>query len=234
MRDLLGPLYADESFADLFAVEGQPGEQPWRLALVTVMQFAEGLTDRQAAEAVRDRISWKYALGLELTDTGFDHTVLSEFRTRLVEHAAEERLFEVVVRQLEARGLLKGRGRQRTDSTQVLAAIRTVNRLELVGETLHHTLNSIAAVAPDWLKARVSADWYERYGKRFDGYRLPKGKAERKAEAEQIGRDGVYLFRQVCAEGELASLRQLEAVESDMATTILLGRRPGRVAGRRA
>src|SRR5919198_2216700 len=84
LRDTLGLLYKDADFAALFPSRGQPAEAPWRLAVVTVLQFAEGLTDRQAADAVRSRIDWKYAMGLELTDSGFDHTVLSEFRSRLV------------------------------------------------------------------------------------------------------------------------------------------------------
>src|SRR5687768_14191057 len=79
-----GTIYEDEAFKNIFSRTGQPGYAAWRLALITVMQFAERLTDRQAADAVRGRIDWKYALGLELSDAGFDHTVLSEFRQRLV------------------------------------------------------------------------------------------------------------------------------------------------------
>src|SRR5215468_9588628 len=97
MRDVLGVIYADVQFADLFARRGRPAESPWRLALVTVMQFAQGLTDRQAAEAVRARIDWKYALGLELTDHGFDFSILSEFRTRLVAGSAEHRLLDALL-----------------------------------------------------------------------------------------------------------------------------------------
>ena len=96
MRDILGVIYRDEQFADLFARRGRPAVPPWRLAVVTVMQFAEGLPDRQAADAVRARIDWKYALGLELTDAGFDYSVLSEFRARLVAGSAEERLLDVL------------------------------------------------------------------------------------------------------------------------------------------
>ncbi len=80
IREVLGTVYQDEAFRTLFSRTGQPALAPWRLALVTVMQFAEGLTDREAADAVRGRLDWKYRLGLELTDAGFDHTVLSEFR----------------------------------------------------------------------------------------------------------------------------------------------------------
>src|SRR6516164_4911742 len=98
MRDVLGTVYHDESFAALFATRGRPAEAPWRLALVTVMQFAEGLSDRQAAEAVRARIDWKYALGLELTDPGFDFSVLSEFRGRLVQSAVEQLLLDTLLK----------------------------------------------------------------------------------------------------------------------------------------
>lgn len=111
MRDELGELYSDEQFAELFPVRGQPAASPGRLALVTVMQFAEGLTDRQAADAVRGRMDWKYALGLELTDAGFDYSVLSEFRERLLRGQKEQALLDVLLRALQQRGLLKARGR---------------------------------------------------------------------------------------------------------------------------
>lgn len=138
MRDALGTLYEDEAFADLFPNHGQPAEAPWRFALVTVMQFAEGLSDRQAADAVRSRIDFKYALGLELSDPGFDHTVLSEFRARLVAGNSEQVLLDTMLTLFKERGWLKARGKQRTDSTHVLAKIRALNRVLCVGETLCH------------------------------------------------------------------------------------------------
>ena len=94
LRDALGTIYTDELFFDLFPPHGQPAEAPWRLALITIFQFLENLTDRQAADAVRSRLDWKYALSLELCDAGFDHTVLSEFRSRLVAGCAELRLLD--------------------------------------------------------------------------------------------------------------------------------------------
>jgi transposase len=115
----LRTIYSDEACADLFPTHGQPALAPWRLALVTVFQFMEGLTDRQAAEAVGDRWAWKYALSLELTDPGFDHTVLSEFRSRLVAGNAEQRLLDLLLERCRAGGWLKARGRQRTDSTHI-------------------------------------------------------------------------------------------------------------------
>jgi transposase len=123
MRDVLGCIYTDEDFADLFSKEGQPAEAPWRLALVTIMQYVKNLSDRQAADAVRGRIDWKYLLGLELTDAGFDASVLSEFRLRLVEQHAEHLLLEKMLTLFGQKGWLKARGRQRTDST-VLSTYR--------------------------------------------------------------------------------------------------------------
>ncbi len=151
MRDELGTLYQDEQFASLFPPQGQPAESPWRLALICVMQFSENLSDRQAADAVRGRIDWKYALSLELTDSGFNFSVLSEFRTRLLDGGMEQELLDTMLTVFQEHGLLKQRGRQRTDSSHVLAAIRGLNRLESVGETLRATLNSLASATPEWL-----------------------------------------------------------------------------------
>jgi transposase len=149
MRDTFGSFYTDDLFTDLFSKEGSPAQAPWRLALICVMQFAEGISDRQAADAVRSRIDWKYALSLELTDAGFDYWVLSQFRQRLVEGQAQLRLLDTLLTLFVERGLLKAGGRQRTDSTHVLAAVRGLNRLELVGETLRHALESLATLVPD-------------------------------------------------------------------------------------
>ena len=162
IADAVGPLYTDARFADLFPRRGQPAEAPRRLAWVTVLQFVENLSDRAAADAVRGRLDWKYLLGLELTDPGFDHTVLSEFRARLTTGQAEQRLLDTLLVQLQELGLLKARGRQRTDSTHILAAVRTLNRLERVGQTLRAALNAVASVAPDWLRTIAPPAWYER------------------------------------------------------------------------
>src|SRR3712207_2947319 len=152
LRDRLGPAFDDAGFADLYPRRGQPAYTPWRLSLVTLLQFREGLSDRQAAEAVRARIDWKYLLSLELADAGFDHSVLCEFRARLLDGGAAERLLARMLDAAHEAGLLKARGRQRTDSTHVLAAVRALNRLELLAETLRAALNAIATVAPDWLR----------------------------------------------------------------------------------
>jgi transposase len=214
LRDELGAVFADADFADLFPKLGQPGLPPWRLALVTLLQFRENLPDRQAAEAVRARIDWKYLLGLELTDPGFDHSVLCEFRSRLLAGSAEERLLGKLLEACQARGLLKARGRQRTDSTRVLASIRALNRLELVGETLRAALNELATVAPDWLRRAVPKDWYGRYAHRVEDGRLPRAEAEREAYARTVGEDGFALLALLERPEAPESLRSLPAVEA--------------------
>jgi transposase len=177
MRDALGPIYSNPPLASLFSQTGQPAEAPARLALVLVMQCAEGLADRQAADAVRSRLAWKYALGLELTDPGFDYSVLSEFRMRLIGGEVEHLLLETMRTYLQERGLLNGRGKQRTDSTHILTAIRTLNRLAWVGETMRCALNRLAAVAPTWWQTHLQPAWLERYGARVEHDRLPKTEA---------------------------------------------------------
>ena len=213
MRDVLGTIYTDELFADLYPQRGQPAAAPWRLALVTVFQFQEGLSDRQAAEAVRGRIDWKYALGLELTDAGFDASVLSEFRSRLVAHQASERLLEVLVEQFKERGLIKARGNQRTDSTHVLGAVRLLNRLELVSETLRAALEEVATVAPQWVQSWLPQPWVERYGRRIEEGRLPKGETARQQYAAQVGTDGARLLARVQEADAPAEVRELASVK---------------------
>jgi transposase len=212
LRDLLGTIYHDGMFADLYAIEGHPGATPWRLALVTLLQYAENLSDAQAADAVRGRIDWKYALALPLTDAGFDASVLSTFRERLVQGGGEERLLWAIVEACAEKGLLAKRGKQRTDATYVLAAVRSLNRLELVGETLRAALEALAVAAPAWIQTHVPRTWVERYGRRIEDARLPEGQAAQQAWAELVGRDGVDLLTAVRASAAPAWLRELPAV----------------------
>jgi transposase len=213
-RDALGTIFQDEDFTALFPAWGQPGLPPWRLALVTIMQFRENLADRQAAEAVRARIDWKYFLSLELTDPGFDFSVLSEFRDRLLTGSAEELLLEKLLERCQALGLLTARGQQRTDSTHVLAAVRVLNRLELVAETLRATLNAVATVAPAWLQAVTPLAWYERYSRRIEESRLPKATAAREAYAQTVGEDGFLLLDALDAPDAPEGLRALSSIEA--------------------
>ena len=213
LRDALGALFQTADFAPLFPALGQPALDPARLALVTVLQFLEGLSDRQAADNVRRCIDWKYALALPLEDPGFDASVLSEFRTRLITSHAEHVLFDTLLIRLQERGLLKARGRQRTDSTHVLATIRTLNRLTCVGETVRQALNDLATVAPDWLQCQITPDWFDRSSHRLEDYRLPSTKEERPQLAVTIGRDGFHLLTAVQAPTAPMGLRERPAVE---------------------
>jgi transposase len=213
LRDELGPVFRDADFAELYPRRGQPALPPWKLALVTVLQFAEDLSDRQAADAVRGRIDWKYALGLELDDPGFDFSVLSEFRGRLVAGGAEKLLLDEMLEVCKDRGLLRARARQRTDSTHVLAATRDLNRLELVGETLRAALNALATVAPGWLCQQAPPEWSDRYATRVEETRLPKGQEARYAHAEVIGGDGFRLLEALRRDAAAARLWQVPAVE---------------------
>lgn len=198
----LSDFVCDEDFADLYPPQGQPGLSPALLAMVTALQFLEKLPDRSAAGAVALHIGWKYALHLPLSYPGFDHTVLCEFRRRLLEHEAEARVFDKLLQHLKGLGHLKPGGIQRTDSFAVLGAIRELNRLELVWETLRVALSALERADLEWLKEVVPLSWADRYGQRGEQYRLVReegeeGKKKSRAIAEQVGRDGLYLLQKL-------------------------------------
>ncbi len=165
LADELGSLFTDETFAALFPSHGQSAFAPWRLALVTILQFAEGLADRPAADAVRSRIDWKYVLRLAL-------------------------------------------------STHVLAAVRALNRLEVVTEAMRQTLNSLAVVAPDWLRQQAPPDWTARYEPRAEDDRLPAANAMREVRALTIGADGYALLAVIDAASAPLRLREVTAVQT--------------------
>jgi transposase len=214
IRDELGSWYEDADFAVVYPVRGKPGLSPAQLAMVTVLQFIEDLTDRQAADAVRGHVDWKYCLGLELEDEGFDASVLPGFRERLVEGGAERVIFDRLLARLKELGLLGAGGRQRTDSTHVLARIRDLNRLELAGETVRAALEALAAAAPGWLAGVIDASWQQVYGQRIDNLRLPESQAAREELAVRYGRDGYWLLEQVHGQGAPGWLTELPAVQA--------------------
>lgn len=215
LRDSLGVIYSDQQFASLFcATSGQLAYSPGQLAMVTVMQFMEGLTDRQAAESVRARIDWKYMLGLELTDVGFDYSLLSEFRSRLIRGDKSSHLLDELLRIFKSNGWVKGGGKQRTDSTHVLAAVRKLHRLEVVGETLRHSLEILATVAADWLVPQVDASWFERYSLRVEQSKLAKTKAEQSALVLTIGRDGHQLLQAIDKSESHHWLVEIESIKT--------------------
>jgi transposase len=214
IRDELGEVFTDEQFAAAFAVRGAPAESPGVLALVTALQYVEHLTDRQAAKTVARAIDWKYALGLELTDPGFDASLLSKFRVRLVEHGIEEQVFTRLLAVLADKGLVKAGGKQRTDSTHVIGAVRDLNRLELAGESVRACLEALAAAAPDWLAHAIDVpEWARRYQSRIDSWRLPNSQARRDRLAKIYGQDAVRLLRAVFAPGAPGWLAEIPSVQ---------------------
>src|SRR5712692_2343033 len=214
LRDEFGTIYEDEDFGNLYPRRGQPAQAPWRLALVSVMQFREGLSDRQAADAVRGRLDWKYLLGLEVDDPGFDASVLVEFRQRLLANKEECLLFDLLLTKLGEHGYLKTRGHQRTDSTHVLAKVRSLGRVEGVGETFRAALNSLAVAAPEWLLGQMQADWVDRDEHRVEDYRLPTGKQAREDYDVVIGKDGASLLSAIYAAQAPGWLREIAAVQT--------------------
>ena len=212
LRDKLGTIFVDEDFSNLYPERGQPAWSPWRLALVTIMQFRENLSDRQAAEAVRGRIDWKYLLGLELSDPGFNFSILSEFRDRLIQGGAEGVLLDQLLEQCLELGLVKAGGKQRTDSTYILAAVKELTRIELVGEALRAALNQLAVEVPEWLRTLAPAEWYKRYGRRIEEQRIPRSKAKKKELVRTIGEDGFRLLDAVDHPGAPEGISHLSQV----------------------
>ncbi|MFJ8437357.1 IS1182 family transposase [Kitasatospora sp. NPDC094019] len=221
VRDALGALFVDEDFTrgefeEMYAGLGRPGISPALLVMVTVLQFLHNLSDRDAAVAVADRISWKYALGLELEDTGFDASVLCEFRARLVTGDRADGLLTLMLDRLKAAGLVRAGGRQRTDSTHVLACVRRLNRIECLGEALRAALEEIALTSPAFVVALLEPGWDERYGRKVETSRLLRRKnASALKLAEQIGADGQSLITAVDADptaGWMNGLRQVKVL----------------------
>jgi transposase len=213
IRDRLGEWLGDEDFAAAFGIRGRPGWSPSRLALVTVLQRAENLTDRLAAEAVRTRIDWQYLLGLALDDPGFDHTVLSEFRDRVAEAGLEQVVLDALLARLAAEGLVRAGGKQRTDSTHVIAAVSALNRLELAGESVRAVLEALAAAHPHWLEQRICvSDFARRYGTPMTSWRPPVSQARRDELAIAYARDGYALLEAVYDSPAPAWLREIPAV----------------------
>ena len=194
IRDHLPQVFSDEDFEGLYPRLGQPGYSPWRLILVCIFQFMENLSDRQAAQAVSSRIDWKYALSLPLSDPGFDFSILSEFRKRLVDAEIQDFALQQVLDFCKREGYTKTNSKQRTDSTHVLARIRRLNRLTLVGETVRAALNELAELHPEWLLGIMPLEWARRYVHRVEETRFGKTESQLSAQEAQVGQDGQLLL----------------------------------------
>ena len=214
IRDQLGQWLDDEEFASVFGIRGRPGWPPSRLALVTVLQRAEKLTDRAAADAVRNHLDWQYLLGLPLDDPGFDDSVLAEFRARVAEGGLEQVVLDRLLERLAASGLVKAAGKQRTDSTHVEAAVASLNRLELAGESVRAALDALAAAQPHWLEQRICVpDFTRRYGTPMTSWRPPQSQKKRDELAIAYARDGYGLLEAVYHPSSPPWLRELPAVD---------------------
>ncbi|WP_240509830.1 transposase [Streptomyces malaysiense] len=198
MRDRLDGLWRDEDFADWYPRDGRPGLSPAQLATVCVLQFMLGLSDRQAAEAVRCRIDFKYAMAMELDDPGFHHGVLTDFRDRLAEDGRADRLLDLALARLKEVGLVRESTTQRTDSTHVLAAVRDLTRLELITEAVRAALEEVAGTSPHLLDELVDADWGHRYGRPV---RLGKNPTKPMTRILATGNDAVRLLEHLHQHG---------------------------------
>jgi len=214
VRDKMGEWLHDGDFAAAFGTRGRPGWSPSRLALVTVLQRAENLTDRMAAEQVRTRLDWKYLLGLALDDPGFDHTVLAEFRARVADAGLEQAALDALLERLAADGLVKAGGKQRTDSTHVVAAVAALNRLELAGESVRAAAEALAAAHPGWASQVLCASgWARRYGAPLTDWHPPASKKKQDELAVTYARDGYALLEAVYDKASPAWLAGLPAVD---------------------
>jgi transposase len=215
VRDRLGEWLHDEDFAAAFGVRGRPGWSPSRLALVTVLQRAENMTDRMAAEAVRTRLDLKYLLGLRLDDPGSGHSVLPEFRAKVADAELEAVPLDALLERLSAEGLVKAGGKQRTDSTHVTAAVAALNRLELAGESVRAALEAVSSAHPGWTADVLHvSEWARRYGTPVTDWRPPASQKKQDELAVTYARDGYALLRAVYHEKSPAWLAELPAVET--------------------
>src|SRR5487761_340266 len=188
IRDRLGQWLHDEEFTSAFGDRGRPGWSPPRLALVTVLQRAENLGDRETAEAVRLRTDWKFLLGLPQDDPGFDDSVLCEFRRKVAGAGLEQVTLDALLERLHDEGLVKAGGKQRTDSAHVVAAVAALNRLELAGESVRAALEALAAAHPDWTAGVLDESWARRYATPLTSWRPPVTEKKREELAVAYGR----------------------------------------------
>ncbi|MGP8329379.1 MAG: transposase, partial [Methanosarcinaceae archaeon] len=206
----LSDLIKDEDFADMYSPIGGPALSPALLSLVLIFQMLEKIPDRLAANAVRLRIDWKYALHLPLDWEGFYFTNLSNFRQRLLEHGAEYRVFDILLKKLVELGYIRKRGKQRTDSMSVLGVVANLSRLELVWETLRVVLKAIEKSNPVWLETAFPEAFLQLYLVKRTDYNLTK--LEIAKELSLAGADGLWLLEQL--EKAPATLQNLPEIET--------------------
>lgn len=211
----------DADFEDMYSDEGRPGINPVVLSFVTVFQYLEKLPDRRAAEMVRVRLDWKYALRQELDWSGFNYSDLCNFRKRLLENEKERLIFDRVVTYLQERGHIKARGKQRTDSTYILGNVMYLSRLEIVWETIRLAVSALISADAPWSLHHLPSTFVETQSSRRDEYGLSKTKIEK--AMQQAGADGYWLVARVQAHGDenlnnLAEMQTLKRVLEEQFT----------------
>ena len=231
-------IVSDEDFLDMYATEGRPAVNPVVLTLVSIFQFLEKLPDRAAAEAVVMRLDWKYALRQELTWTGFHYSDLCNFRKRLLDHGREWVVFERLVAYLRERGYIKGRGKQRTDSTKIIGLVSRLSRLELIWETIRLTVRALVDTNESWVRKHLPVSFVENHSQRRWDFRLSIDKIrQRMGEA---GQEGYWLLAQVEAQGskELKAMPEVKQLRRVLEEQFIRGedgttkpRPPGQAKG---
>ena len=216
----------DGFFAEAYEPTGRGAISPVLLAAVTVLQMMEKTPDRQAAEWVVSRIDWKYALHLPLTYTGFHFTDLYAFRGRLLAHQQERRMLDDLLAKLKALGLIKRRGKMRTDSTHLLAVVEQLSQLELVAESLRVALRAATDIAPEWVQQTLPPTFRDECSQRQSGYGLSDN--EVLAYLVKAGQDGFWFLAQV-DQSAPEGVRQLSEVE--VLRTVLHQQFPGGSGG---
>jgi hypothetical protein len=213
IRDKMdGGWLQDEDFAALYGKRGRPGYSPLVLSLVTILQFAENLSDRAAADKALDSQAWRYLLGLRPGDPGFDHSVLPEFRQKLAAGGRERVAFDAQLAWLKKEGLVRAGGKQRADSTGVLAAVAALNRLELAGETVRAALEVLAVVHPAWTAGVLDESWKHRYGAPVTSWKPPMTEKKRDELALAYGKDGYALLSAIDDPASPSWLKEIPAV----------------------
>jgi transposase len=213
IRDVLETVCADARYDSLFSWRGRQAEAPWRLVLVLLLQFAEGLSDRQAAEAVRGRLDWKYLLGLELADPGFNAALLSHFSTHLTPRAPEQHFLDAVLTACQTSHVPGAVRRRSLESKYLVTEARFINRLDRIAETFREALRAVTVAAPEWSNTWMPVDWHIRYGPLARAAFQPHGRLARRAFIEAVRADGQGLLDALGGPDAPRGLADLEVVQ---------------------
>src|SRR5579859_5889418 len=213
IRDVLEVVSTDTRFGPLFLWRGRHAEAPWRLALVMLLQFSEGLSDRQAAEAVRSRIDWKYLLSLDLADPGFNAALLSYFTANLNPQTLEQHFLDALLTACQLRNLPGGSRRRGLESRRLITEARFVNRLDRISETFRGALRAVTLASPDWIAGWAPVEWHLRYGPLARAVLPPTGRLARRTFIETVQTDGQCLLDALGSPDAPLGLMELEVVQ---------------------